>query len=113
MIEEYSFGFIKIDGETYNHDVQIGLDDKTKLWWRNQSHQIDKRSLEEAIDQKPEVIVVGTGEIGVAQVTKETRGEIESKGVKLIVEPTTDAVKTYNSLKKENKKVAGLFHLTC
>jgi len=112
MIEEYSFGFIKIDGQVYNHDVQIGLDNKVKLWWRNQSHQIEKRDIEEVLSQKPEAVVIGTGELGVAKVSQAAREEITASGVKLIIEPTPEAIKIFNDLGKE-KKVAGLFHLTC
>jgi hypothetical protein len=112
MIEEYYFGSIKIDGETYNHDVQIGLDNEIKLWWRNESHQIEKRDIEEVLGQNPEVIVIGTGEMGVAKISEEAQKEIKAKGIELIIEPTSEAVQTFNSLEKKGK-VAGLFHLTC
>jgi hypothetical protein len=112
MIEEYHFGSIKIDGETYNHDVQIGLDNEVKLWWREESHRIEKRDIEEVLGQNPEVIVIGTGEMGVAKVAEELQKEIKVKGIELIIEPTSEAVQTFNSLKKD-KKVVGLFHLTC
>lgn len=119
MIEEYSFGFIKINGQVYNHDIQIGLDGEIKLWWRNESHEIEKRDIEEVLNQKPEAIVIGTGELGVARVADGARQAIASKGVKLIIEPTGEAVKSFNSFKKDSsaggqgKKVVGFFHLTC
>ncbi len=119
MIEEYSFGFIKINGQTYSHDVQIGLDGEIKLWWRNKSHEIEKRDVEEVLNQKPEAIVIGIGDMGAAKVMDEAQQAIILKGVKLIIEPTGEAIKSFNSLKKDlsgggqGKKVAGLFHLTC
>lgn len=112
MIEEYNFGFMKINGQTYNHDIQIGLDNKVKLWWRSKSHEIWKQDIEEVLGQGPEVIVIGTGEMGVARLTEEAHQEIISKKIKLIVEPTAEAVKSFNSL-KGGSKVVGLFHLTC
>ncbi len=112
MIEEYYFGSIKIDGKTYNYDVQVGLNNEVKPWRRNQSHQIEKRDIKEVLSQNPEVIIIGAGEMSVAKVTDETQQAITSKGIKLIIEPTGKAIKSFNSLKKE-KKVAGLFHLTC
>jgi len=119
MIEEYNFGFIKINGQAYNHDVQIGLDNEVKFWWRNQSHQIEKRDAEEVLSQNPEIIVIGTGELGVAKISEEARQATKAKGIELIIEPTPEAIKSFNSLKKDlpsggqGKKVAGLFHLTC
>ncbi|MDP3052679.1 MAG: MTH938/NDUFAF3 family protein [bacterium] len=112
MIEEYSFGFIKINGQVYNHDVQIDLDGKVRLWWRNKSHEIGRREIEEVLGQKPEAIVIGTGEMGAAKAMDEAQQAITSKGIKLVIEPTAEAVKSFNSLGKD-KKVAGLFHLTC
>lgn len=112
MIEEYHFGSIKIDGEIYNHDVQIGLDNEVKLWWRNESHRITKRDIEEVLNQNPEAIVIGTGEMGVAKVSEEAQEEIRKKGEELIIKPTSEAVGVFNSLKNK-KKVVGLFHLTC
>lgn len=112
MIEEYRFGSIKIDGKRYDYDVQIGLDNKVKLWWRNQSHQIEKRDIEEVLNQNPEAIVIGTGEMGVAKISEETQQEIKAKGIELIIKLTPEAVESFNFLKNK-KKVAGLFHLTC
>lgn len=112
MIEEYHFGLIKIAGQTYNHDIQIGLDNKVKLWWRGKSHEIWKQDIEEAVAQGPEVIVIGTGEMGVAKLAAEAHQEIISKKIQLIIEPTGEAVKSFNSL-KGGRKVVGLFHLTC
>jgi len=112
MIEEYHFGLMKIAGQVYNHDIQIGLDNKVKLWWRSKSHEIWKQDIEEVLAQEPEVIVIGTGEMGVAKLTEEAQEEIISKKIKLIIEPTAEAVKSFNSL-KGGSKVVGLFHLTC
>jgi len=113
MIEEYSFGFIKIDGTTYNYDVQIGVDGKVGLWWRSWSHEVWKKDVEEVLGQEPEAIVIGTGEMGAAKVGENTQREIRAKGIKLVIEPSGEAMKVFNSFKSENKKVAGLFHLTC
>ena len=97
MIEEYNFGFIKINGQAYNHDVQIGLDNEVKFWWRNQSHQIEKRDAEEVLSQNPEIIVIGTGELGVAKISEEARQATKAKGIELIIEPTPEAIKSFNS----------------
>jgi len=120
MIEEYHFGSITIDGKTYNHDVEVRWDGEVLKWWRKESHIIDVEDLRKALDQNPEVIVIGTGESGLAQVTEEAKREIKSRGIEVIIDLTEEAAKTFNIIKEESKeeegkqkKVIGFFHLTC
>lgn len=120
MIKEYHFGSITIDGKTYTHDVEIRWTGEILDWWRKESHLIDVGDIKRALAQSPEIIVIGTGESGVANVTEETKKEIEKRGIKLIIDITGEAVRTFNviieeSLEEEGEqaKVIGLFHLTC
>jgi hypothetical protein len=120
VIEEYHFGSITIDGKTYNHDVEVRWNGEILKWWRKESHIIDAEDVKRAIDQDPEVIIIGTGESGMAEVTEKAKKEIESKGIELIIDITEEAIKTFNVLLEESekeegkqKRVIGLFHLTC
>ncbi len=120
MIEEYRFGSITIDGKTYNHDVEVHWTGEVLKWWRKESHIIDVEDVKRAIEQNPDTIVVGTGESGVAEVTETAQKEIQAKGIKLIIDLTEQAVKTFNIISKESSeeegeqnKAIGLFHLTC
>lgn len=114
MINEYHFGSITINGKTYNHDVEVNSSGEVLKWWRKESHLIDVEDVKRAIEKNPETIIIGTGESGVAEVTEEAKKEIQSKGIELIIEITGEAVKTFNILKKKGeKKIIGLFHLTC
>ncbi|GAI13979.1 unnamed protein product, partial [marine sediment metagenome] len=78
MIEEYKFGFIKIDGKTYNDDVEVRWTDEVLDWPRKESHVIDVEDVQRAIGENPETIVIGTGELGIAQVTKSAQKIIQS-----------------------------------
>jgi len=120
MIEEYHFGSITISGKTYNHDVEVRWTGEVLKWWRKESHLIDVEDIKRAIEQKPEIIIVGTGESGLAEVTQKAKDEIRSRGIELIIDVTGEAIKTFNVQKEESKeeegrqkKVIGLFHLTC
>lgn len=120
MIEEYRFGFIKIGGKEYNFDVEVRWTGEVLKWWRGESHIIDVKDLERAVNQKPNIIIIGTGEAGVAKVTQKAQEFIESKGIQLIIDKTEEAVKTFNVILEkskeegeEEKKIIGLFHLTC
>ena len=120
MIEEYKFGSITISGKTYEHDVEVRWTGEVLKWWRKESHIIDVEDIKRAIEESPDTIVIGTGEAGIAKVTEEAKKEILSKGIGLIIDKTEEAIKTFNIICQESKteegkqkKVIGLFHLTC
>lgn len=120
MIEEYSFGLIKINGKDFNHDVEVRWTGEVLPLVFKERHKIGIEEVKRAIDQKPDTIVIGTGESGLAEVTTKAKEEIEKNGIKLITDKTEEAVKTFNVLKEDSEeeegveeKVIGLFHLTC
>ena len=120
MIEDYQFGSIIIDGQTYTHDVQVFWTGQVFDWWRKESHVIDVEDVIDMVEQSPESIVIGTGQAGIAKVTEEAKKFITARGIKLFIDHTEQAIKTFNirqedSQEEEGKieKVIGLFHLTC
>lgn len=120
MIKEYRFGSITIDGKVYNHDVEVRWTGEVLKWQRDESHIIDVEDVKGAVEQNPDTIIIGTGESGLAKVTEEAKDFILEKGIKLIVDKTEEAVKTFNVIDKESKeeegkqnRMIGLFHLTC
>ena len=120
MIEEYHFGSITINGKTYTHDVEVRWTDEVLDWWKKESHVIDAEAVKRAVEQEPETIIIGTGELGVAKVTEEAQKFIKEKGIKLIIDRTEQATRTFNIRKEDSQeeegkpeKVIGLFHLTC
>lgn len=126
MIEEYKFGIIVIDGKTYSHDVEVryskisSSDLEVLEWRRGESHVINEEDIRGAMEQNPDIIVIGTGESGVAKVIESAKEAVKSKGIELIIDLTEQAVKTFNIINEESeeeegeqKKVIGLFHLTC
>jgi len=120
MIQEYRFGSIIIDGKTYNYDVEVRWTGEILSWWRQESHIIDVGDVERAVGQKPEIIVIGTGESGMAKVTEEAQKFIKENRIELIIDKTEEATKTFNIIKEESeeeegeqRKIIGLFHLTC
>jgi hypothetical protein len=112
MIDSYDFGEIVIDGKRYTSDVIIYPDRVKDQWWRKEGHQLCVEDLEESLAINPDVIVVGTGDPGVMRVLPETDKLINSKGIKLIVQPTRNACQTYNQL-SSTQNVVALLHLTC
>jgi hypothetical protein len=112
MIDSYEFGRIVINGKRYDSDLIVFSDKVRSGWWRKEGHRLHVEDLKEVLEVKPEVLVVGTGYSGLMTVPPETRKYIESKGIELMVQKTTEACETFNRLGKSRKVVAAL-HLTC
>ena len=113
MIDSYDFGQIVIDGRRYTSDV-IVFPDRVKVdWWRKEGHQLCVEDIEEALKEKLDVLVVGTGYSGLVKVLPETERYVRSRGVELIVQRTGEAYKTFNRLVQSGKRVIAALHLTC
>jgi len=112
MINSYDFGRIVVDGKAYTNDVIIFPDKVKDNWWRKEGHALHIEDIDSVVEEKPEVLIVGTGKYGILKVLPETREYIKSKGIELIVEPTDKACEIYNEISKNKKAVAAL-HLTC
>lgn len=118
MIEKYNFGVIQINGEIYDYDVEVRWTGEVLKWWRKEGHKIDRDDVKRAIQENPEIIVVGTGAYGMCEMTENCKEFIKKMGIKLIIDTTEEAVKTFNIILERTKReketrVIGLFHLTC
>jgi hypothetical protein len=113
MIESYDFGRIVVDGKEYTADLIIFPDRVKAGWWRKEGHRLNIADIEEAVEERPEVLVVGTGYSGLMKVTAETKRYIEERGIEIIIQPTKQACETYNKLIQSGKKAVAAFHLTC
>jgi hypothetical protein len=112
MIDSYDFGRITIDGKRYSTDLLVFPDKVKTGWWRKEGHRLQIADLKEVLEAKPEVLVVGTGYLGMMAVPPETRKHIESEGIQLVVQKTAEACKTFNRL-VESRTVVAALHLTC
>mgnify|MGYP000359582864 FL=1 len=113
MIDEYSFGRIVIDGKTYRHDVIVFPDRVKPNWWRREGHSLCLEDLEEVLRDPPEVLVIGTGYVGLMRVPREVREKLEEMGIQVVVEKTGKAYRTFNKLLSEGRRVVAALHLTC
>ncbi len=112
MIESYTFGRMIISGKAYTSDLIIYPDRIEPSWWRKTGHRLCLQDIQDVLEEEPDILVVGTGYLGMMKVDEEVKRYAESHGFHLIVEKTKKAAETYNSLYGE-KKTVGAFHLTC
>ena len=112
--EEFSFGYIRIDGVSYDHDVVI---DRGKISKRKKkaSKRFRERfghtplSLEEDIPWKCRRLVVGTG-AGALPVMDKVKAEAKRRKIELLILPTADAIE---EIKRKPDLTNAILHVTC
>lgn len=112
--EDFTFGSIRIDGITYEHDVVI---DRGRI--RKRKKKASKKfreafghtplSVEEKIPWKCRRLVVGTGR-GALPVMDEVKLEARRRKVQLLILPTARALEV---LKREAPDSNAILHVTC
>jgi len=113
--DKFSFGFLQIDGSTYEHDVVIDHGEIRKRKKRPSKKFRDEfghtpLSVEEDIPWKCHRLVVGTGAYGKLPVMKEVRRKAERHKVKLVILPTIKAIK---ALQQGSEDTNAILHVTC
>jgi hypothetical protein len=113
--EEFSFGAIRIDGATYEHDVVIDRGEVSKRRKKDSKKFRDEfghtpLSIEEKIPWKCRRLVVGTGAYGRLPVMDEVEREAGARGIELLVLPTVEAI---NALQENSEDTNAILHVTC
>jgi hypothetical protein len=114
LFEGFSFGSIRIDGVTYDHDVLI---DCGKVHERKKKPSKKFRddfghtplSAEERIPWKCRRLVIGTG-TGALPVMDELKQEARRRKVELCILPTAEAIEL---LKAARLDTNAILHVTC
>jgi hypothetical protein len=111
-IDNYEFGLIRIDGQTFKNDVLIWPGRIKSDWWRKEGHLLHLDDITEALAAAPQVLVVGQGDPGKMAVDPALAAYLRDKGVDLMVFPTKEACQVINDLSPKRRLAAAL-HLTC
>jgi hypothetical protein len=111
-IDNYDFGEIVIDGQTYRQDLLIWPGRIKKDWWRSEGHLLQIPDVFEALAADIQVLVVGAGQPGRMQVDPALAAYLKEQGIELVVQPTREACRVINQLTGKRRWAAAL-HLTC
>ena len=112
--ETFSFGSVRIDDVTYDHDVVI---DRGEVRKRNKKPSKKFReafghtplSLEEEIPWKCRRLLIGTGN-GALPVMEDLKREAKRRKIKLLILPTVEAI---DELKQHPCDTNAVLHVTC
>src|SRR5205823_12665218 len=111
----YSFGSIRVDGVTYDHDLII---DRGQIRKRKKAASRKFRdayghtplSAAEDIPWRCRQLVIGTGAHGALPVMTQVRDEARRRKVDLVVLPTAEAI---GMLSQASPDTNAVLHLTC
>lgn len=112
-ISDYKFGSIVIDDKTYTSDVIIAPGQVIDSWWRKQGHSLHVDDLDDILEARPELLIIGTGYFGRMQVPDETKDMLQQQGIEIRQAKTSDAVREFNQLQKEYARIVAALHLSC
>ncbi len=112
---DYSFGSLRIDGVTYDHDLII---DRGKIRKRKKAESRKFRgayghtplSIAEDIPWRCRQLVIGTGADGALPVMQQVRDEARRRKVDLVALPTAEAI---GALTTATANTNAILHLTC
>ena len=116
-IEGTTFGTIRIDGKTYDHDVIIRLSGEvvkrkkslSKKYYGT-SHMVSKDEAKFVFEKGCDQLIVGSGQTGNLHLSPEAQAYFAKKGCKVLVQPTPNAISLFN---RSNAQRIGLFYVTC
>ena len=112
---DYSFGSVRVDGVSYDHDLII---DRGKIRKRKKAASRKFRgayghtplSIAEDIPWRCRWLVVGTGAGGALPVMQQVRDEARRRKIDLVVLPTAEAI---GALTQTTEDTNAILHLTC
>ena len=102
-----------IDGVIFTSDVIVFPDRVKSDWWRLEGHKLQLPDIQEVLQAKPAVLIVGTGAFGMMKVMPEVVEAAEAAGIRLEIERTGKACELYNELAERERRLVAALHLTC
>ena len=112
-----SFGSIIIDHEIFDYDVVISIDGKVNKRKKKlskvvygTSHRVSDGEISDIYDQDAEIVLVGSGQYGLLELSDKAKYFLESQGCSFEVLPTPEAIDYWNS---NEGKIVAMFHVTC
>jgi hypothetical protein len=112
-INSSEFGEITIEGKTYAFDMYVCYNGELREAKLLERHLFSKEELSFLLKKNPEIIIIGTGQYGLVEVSKDVKKITSKRGIELIKASTQEAIKKFNELVEKGRKVVGFFHITC
>jgi len=113
MIDSTKFGSITIGGKTYESDVIVTWEWKVKEAKTETRHAIAEQDFCNLLFERPDVVVIGTGQSGEMKVSKGVEKFARKKKIMMIAAETPEAIERFNQLAEAGKHAVAYMHVTC
>lgn len=113
MITEFSFGRIVVEGQTCNTDIKIVQGKLVPNWWRKSGHSVEIDDVQDILKSNSEILVIGKGQPGYMRISDSLHRHFAQNNIQMIEEPTPEAIRIFNRLYAQGKRVSGGFHVGC
>lgn len=113
LVEEVRWGCFRISGKEFQKDIRcVGLEPSP--WTDRRGHILEEAMITGIWNNDIEILVIGLGIDGALQCPKEVQDRLRERGIhEIVVAPTIEACRMYNSYVRSGKRVALLAHGTC
>lgn len=116
-ILNFSWGNMEIEGFGEGKDFKL-YPGGARIWdWSEtgteHSPGIQPGDIEELIERGCEIIILSKGVYSSLGIMESTKTLLEERNIEYHILDTKKAVKLYNELVGEGKRIGGLFHSTC
>jgi hypothetical protein len=107
-----TFGKVKFKDAIYDTDIYVDIDMEAHERLVEEHHWITAEEIDNLLTPDVEAVVIGTGQQGIARLTKEAYELIAKRQLELHIEESPKAVKVYNEICTTKKTIA-IIHVTC
>jgi polyphosphate kinase 2 (PPK2 family) len=111
IVDQFEYGSIVIDGQTYESNVIIFPDGAVEQWQPKGEPILGPKHVAKVIKAKPEVVVIGLGTVGNLRVHPKVEKRFQKAGIEVLAYRTRKASEIYKELRNE-RKVAAVLHIT-
>lgn len=114
IIQNYSFGRMTIENQTYSSDLIIFPDGTIQdNWFRQQGHFLIQSDIAGLIASDLSIMIIGTGASGRMQVDQQLTVFLKGRNIQTNIFPSKEAARYYNDHINSGKALGACFHLTC
>jgi len=107
-----TFGKVKFKDTIFDTDIVVDIGMNARERTVDDHHSIGAGEIEDLLTPDVEAIVIGTGQQGIAKLTKEAYDLIAKKQLELHIDESPLAIKAYNDICTARKTIA-IIHVTC
>ncbi len=113
MIDSTEFGLVVVNGKIYRSDVLVFWDGEVKKLEVSVRHLFGMPEFREVEKRRPEVLIIGNGQYGLLEVSREVIDACDREGIKFFKMNSKEAIKKFNEILREGRRVVAFIHVTC